>query len=349
MSFRVSVADDVPLTVMDGSMGRQLCVEGLVQDEIYSKIWSARALLDADGHTLIRKVHRDYINVGAKTLTTNNYGVQPNYYSNAFPNEDWQAMMVRDVEVAAKLAVEARDEAAEAGRDVLVLGCLPPLCESHRPDKFDAFLESQGEERLVGYYRAMADALVRGGVDAFIPETLNSWKEAELALQGCAHHDLPVFLCLEGGLRDHETFTPRPHIAPDIARKALQAKADGHNIAVLGFNCCDPEFIIEALRNVTSDETLSRQLVDAGIALGAYANCSGREHVFSQGYDVGKDKVRGQVREDLVGDGYVQFVEEMVHHGARYVGGCCGCGPDSILTLQKLTLEMTKEDAESRH
>ena len=44
------------VTVMDGSMGRQLCIEGLPSGELFHKIWAASALADPSHHELIVSV-----------------------------------------------------------------------------------------------------------------------------------------------------------------------------------------------------------------------------------------------------------------------------------------------------
>ena len=41
------------VTVMDGSMGRQLCIEGLPCGELFHKIWAASALADPAYHELV--------------------------------------------------------------------------------------------------------------------------------------------------------------------------------------------------------------------------------------------------------------------------------------------------------
>ena len=41
------------VTVMDGSMGRQLCLEGLPQGALFHKIWAASALADPAFHELV--------------------------------------------------------------------------------------------------------------------------------------------------------------------------------------------------------------------------------------------------------------------------------------------------------
>ena len=70
--------------------------------------------------------------------------------------------MACDTETAARLAVGARDAAGAEGV-VRVFGCLPPLCESHRPDLAVAFLEEEGEDFVRDTYRGIAEALVKGG------------------------------------------------------------------------------------------------------------------------------------------------------------------------------------------
>ena len=39
-----------------------------------------------------------YIEAGATLITANSYGVQPNYYKKAFPDEDWYEKMLRQVQ-----------------------------------------------------------------------------------------------------------------------------------------------------------------------------------------------------------------------------------------------------------
>ena len=91
------------------------------------------------------------------------------YYRQKYTS-DWEANMLRDTWRAAVLAVEARRRAVGAigeveASKVRVLGSLPPLCESHRPDLAVQFEESEGREFIVSTYRALAEKLVGGGVD----------------------------------------------------------------------------------------------------------------------------------------------------------------------------------------
>ena len=48
-----TMAPGATVTVMDGSMGRQLVVEGLPRGDLFHKIWAASALADPAYHELI--------------------------------------------------------------------------------------------------------------------------------------------------------------------------------------------------------------------------------------------------------------------------------------------------------
>lgn len=328
----MSPQDDPKIVVMDGSMGRQLCLDGMPQDDLFRKIWSARALVDESLHRLVIDAHKSYIEAGATLLTTNAYAVQPTFYRRAFP-EDWEANMMRDAELAAKLAVQARQESGNSGEHVRIFGCLPPLSESHRPDAFQKFLAEEGEEFVVRTYRGLAQAALRGGADALMLENMVCWEEAALGLQATKDFHVSVILSMEGALRNLER-EPHPEKAPEVARLVLKAKLAGAPIEALGFSCTEPETILECLEAIEAQDGLSRELKEAGLRLSAHANVNDRKEAHKKGFDVRTDKSQDiKARDDLVYDGfggYVKFCKKFAKHGATYLGGCCGCGPAGI-------------------
>lgn len=321
--------------IMDGSMGHQMAVTGLPEDDLFRKIWSARALVDETLHELVVNAHCSYIEEGAMVLITNAYGVQPTYYRRAFES-DWEANMLRDAELAAKLAVQAR---AKAGADeVRIWGCLPPLNESHRPDLFRMMLKEEGEEFIVSTYRSLAKAAIRGGADSLILENMVCWEEAAAGLKAVSDLGVKIIVCMEGAFRNNE-LQPQPHMAAEIAQLILAAKRAGSPIEVLGFGCTEPETIVEALKAIKTVDGLCDELVAQGIALSASANCHDRKEAHAKGFDVTKLKNDEVLeREDLSGDGfkgYVDFCGEFVNHGVTYLGGCCGCGPCGIASISR--------------
>lgn len=331
------LSSEAPITVMDGSMGRQLCLDGMPQDDLFRQIWSARALVDVSLHHMVVDAHKSYIEAGATLLITNAYGVQPTFYRRAFP-DDWETKMLRDAELAAQLAVRAREESG-ASKKVRIFGCLPPLSESHRPDAFVQFLANEGKDFIVQTYRNLAKAALRGGCDALFLENLVSLDEAKLGIEAVKDLGVSLIVSMEGALRDVER-NPHPERAPEVAECILEAKRAGAPIEALGFSCTEPETILSCLEALESAPGVREALKAAGVKLSTHANLNDRKEAHKKGFDVRTDKSQAiRARGDLVYDGfggYIKFCHAFIKKGAEYVGGCCGCGPLAISSMSKL-------------
>merc|ERR1712216_173477 len=295
---------------------------------------------------MVIDAHKKYIDAGADMITTNNYTVVPGYYRKAF--DDWEERIPKDAATAARLAVEARRQCNRA-RPVRVMGCLPPLCESHRPDLSAKFIEKEGKEFCVKTYKGIAKGLLEGGpVDGFLAETMNSWEEAECAIEAVKDLGKPLIVSFEGALRDH-ALTPQPETATEVADKVMAAKAAGAPIEALCFNCAPPEDI-EANLKVLDDKGYRVRLHAAGIVLGAYANVQDRKKVLdSQGFDA--TQVSGAkitVREDLQSQGYIEHLHGYIRRGVAFIGGCCGSTPEQMRMLSdSLSMDGAEEAVEA--
>eukprot|EP00927_Polykrikos_kofoidii_P055920 TRINITY_DN50105_c0_g1_i1.p1 TRINITY_DN50105_c0_g1~~TRINITY_DN50105_c0_g1_i1.p1 ORF type:complete len:611 (-),score=108.02 TRINITY_DN50105_c0_g1_i1:75-1907(-) len=343
----MAVETESSVTIMDGSMGRQLCLDGMPQDDLFRQIWSARALVDESLHGLVVDAHRSYIEAGATLLITNAYGVQPTFYRRAFP-DDWEANMLRDAELASRLAVRAREESGAP--KVRIFGCLPPLSESHRPDTFATLLAEEGKEFVVQTFRNLAKASLKGGSDALMLENMVSWQEAQLALEAVKDLGVSLIVSMEGALRDVER-VPHPETAPEIAKLVIKAKREGAAIEALGFSCTEPETILDSLKALESTPGVHQALQEVNIKLSAHANVNDRKQAHLAGFDVRSDKSKAiQARGDLVLDGfsgYAKFCKAFVAHGATYVGGCCGCGPAGISAVRDACIAGQKDGTRS--
>eukprot|EP00051_Salpingoeca_urceolata_P009181 m.112266 g.112266 ORF g.112266 m.112266 type:complete len:423 (-) comp16171_c0_seq2:141-1409(-) len=170
---RSNVAEDLRrVELLDGGTGEELFANGVPDDR---KIWSATAVVNPQYHEQLKAVHRSFIESGSFYVTVNNYGITPGV---GFTRKD----VLRHTATAARLAKEARDEAAThaasaSPRAVRVMGSLPPLVESYRPDK--VLPRDQG----VALYSDIARAL-QPAVDGYLAETLSSIEEATQALLG---------------------------------------------------------------------------------------------------------------------------------------------------------------------
>ena len=90
------------MVLLDGSMGRHLCLNGLPHEEgtLFRQIWSAAALAESKYHDLIIKAHMDYIESGSQIITTNSYATQPKYYAEAYGESIYGELMLTHAKVS---------------------------------------------------------------------------------------------------------------------------------------------------------------------------------------------------------------------------------------------------------
>jgi hypothetical protein len=98
---REKKCDGNKMVLLDGSMGRHLCLNGLPHEEgtLFRKIWSAAALAEPKYHDLIIKAHVDYIESGSQIITTNSYATQPKYYAEAYGEDRFEELMLAHAKV----------------------------------------------------------------------------------------------------------------------------------------------------------------------------------------------------------------------------------------------------------
>ena len=90
-----------PITLLDGGMGRTICMYGLPHGEgtLFRKLWAAAALADAKYHDLNVKAHIAFIEAGSQIITTNSYATQPNYYIECYGEEKYEVKMLAHAKV----------------------------------------------------------------------------------------------------------------------------------------------------------------------------------------------------------------------------------------------------------
>ena len=169
----------------------------------------AVGLVDPGSHGKVVLAHKHYIEAGARVVTTNNFGCNPNYFGKACAQQGWDPNdttkhIVKYTKVAGDLARQAIKECGVPG--VKLLGSLPCIWESHRPDQTDDFFREKGEEYIEDLYRQIAKAL--GEVDAFLCETMNTEQEAACAVRACRDLGKPIWVSFEPTFRG-ERLAPR--------------------------------------------------------------------------------------------------------------------------------------------
>ena len=281
--------------LLSGGFGTELGRRGC---DTRLPLWSARALLDDP--RAVRDLHADYLRAGARILTTNTFRTDPLTITDARRGQSHLDL----TKTAARLAREAVVEVAP-GHAVLVAGSIGPVADCYEPGS----VPDDPSLRQLHWRRLWAQ--VCAGVDLVLIETMNTVREAVVALK-TAEHWLPAavsFVCAPGARL----------LSGESVADAVAAVEPFEPLAVL-VNCCAPSVATEALAAL---------LAATDRPVGAYANGRGCPDA-EQGWRFeGGTSDRHTVRE----------ARRWLDMGARLIGGCCGTSPRTIAKLAGLLRE----------
>jgi len=255
---------------------------------------------------VIGEIHRRYLEAGADIIETNTFN------SNATSQADYGAeALVRELNLAAaQIARRAADDvAARTGRPRFVAGALGPTnrTASLSPHVNDPGFRNVSFDELAATYAEATRALVEGGVDAILVETIFDTLNAKAALFAVRRVldelglDLPVMI--SGTITDASGRTLSGQTVEAFWNSVRHARPE-----VIGLNCA-----LGAKQLRPYIEELSR-IADAYVC--AYPN-AGLPNAFGE-YDETACETADLVRE-YAASGFVNIV-----------GGCCGTTPDHI-------------------
>jgi homocysteine S-methyltransferase len=269
------------LTV-DGGMGTQLYERGVLFNVNYEELVVSRP-------ELVQRIHEDYLRAGAQVLETNTFGANRVRLARHGIDE-----RVRELNLAA--AALAR---TAAGDRAYVAGAIGPTGLV-----FGGFSDDE-RDRVREAFREQAAALVEGGVDALLIETMRQPEEIELAIEGArlsaGGRDVP--LVAQVSVDDSLTMAD----GTPIAVMGERLKALGCD--VVGVNCCDgPQVVYAAVE----------KLLPLGVPLSAIPNAGLPRRVDDRFIYVSTPEYFGV------------FARRLCKLGVRLIGGCCGTTPDHI-------------------
>ncbi len=241
----------------------------------------------------IRDLHRGYVAAGADLILTNTFG------GNRYRLErDGLVDRAHEINVAA--ATLAREAADGAGRVVFVAGDIGPTGQMLAP------LGTLSYDDAAAAFAAQAEALVAGGVDVLLVETMSDLNEAKAAIEGVRQvsADVPLLVTMSFDTKGRTMMG----VKPEQAATTLASLP----VDVIGANC-----------GRTLDETLTairkmRTTLPNAILM-AKPN-AGLPH--NEGGDLVYDVTPAVMAE------YAQrFVAEA---GVKIFGGCCGSTAEHI-------------------
>jgi homocysteine S-methyltransferase len=283
------------LMVCDGAMGTMLYSKGISLSRCFDE-------LNLSSPQLVKEVHLAYVKAGAEILETNTFGAtRPRL------DKHNQAEKVREINLAGvRLAREV------AGEDLYVAGSVGPLgilLEPLGPTSFNQAREA---------FREQIAALVEGGADLLMVETMSDPNEARQALLAARDVcSLPVVVQMTV---QEDGSTSTGALPADFARKLDEWGAD-----IIGLNCSvGPAAILEALEIMAA---ATHKKLSAQPNAGMPRTLQGRTiYLSSPEY-------------------LASYARRFIQNGARLLGGCCGTTPEHIKAIKAAVRSLSPQRA----
>ena len=270
--------------IWDGAMGTMLYAKGIPFSRCYDD-------LNLSMPQMVKEVHLGYVKAGAEVIETNTFGAS----APRLKKFDLDGK-VREINLAgARLAREV------AGDDLYVAGSVGPLGIPLEP------LGPTSLEEAREIFRQQIAALVEGGVDLIVIETMIDLTEAHQALLA-ARDVAPLPVVVQMTIQD-DGATPTGTLPEDFTRRLDEWGAD-----LIGLNCsAGPAGVLETLERMA--QVTARKL-SAQPNAGLPRTVQGRSiYLCSPDY-------------------MASYARRFIQAGARLVGGCCGTTPEHIKAIK---------------
>jgi methionine synthase I (cobalamin-dependent)/5,10-methylenetetrahydrofolate reductase len=286
--------------LVDGAMGTMLYAAGASLDESFDALNISRP-------DMVLAVHRAYLEAGADLIETNSFT------ANRFKLEHFGfANRAREINrKAVRLAREAREI---TGSSALVAGSIGPSGRTLAP------YGTLAREEVRDAFREQIDALLEGGVDLLVLETMGSLAEITEAIAAAQEAcDLPIIASMtfaEDG-RAIDGSTPG-----DVAERLLAL-----GVAAIGANCSvGPQRLLPVV------EAMIRRLKEGphpAPVVACMPNAGWPAHV------------AGRVIYPSSPEYFADFSRRATEMGVRIIGGCCGTTPQHTAAMRQAIDDLT--------
>ncbi|MCE5331896.1 MAG: homocysteine S-methyltransferase family protein [Bacteroidales bacterium] len=324
------------ILILDGAMGTMIQRHKLVEADYRGERFAKTKILQKGNNDLltltqpeiIYDIHCKYFEAGADIIETNTFNAQ------RISMEDYgMGELVSEINLeAARLARKAADKftAANPAKPRFVAGAVGPTNKtaSMSPDVNNPAYRAVSFDGLVLAYKEQMLALIEGGVDAILIETIFDTLNAKAAVfaaeEAMSEYGKRVDLMISATVADTSGRT----LSGQTIR-AFLASIGHANLLSVGLNC---SFGAKDLKPYL--EELS---ANSPWFVSAYPN-AGLPNQFGE-YDETPETMALQIKE--------YFDEKLVN----IIGGCCGTTPDHIAAYQQLIegMEVRKPKAASRN
>jgi 5-methyltetrahydrofolate--homocysteine methyltransferase len=333
------------IAIIDGAMGTTIRTYGMTEADIRGErfreakkdLLNNGDLFSLTQPKMIGDIHRRFLEAGADILETNTFGAttiaqseffvddprehggrkDPAFYQKVIDDAFLKKLAWEINETSARQCREWADKVGkETGRPRFVAGAIGPLTVSlsNSPDANDAGFRSVTFDQVKTAYAEQARALIAGGVDFLLVETIFDSLNAKAALVAIREVfdedtlELPVMISAAVG-RGGETL-----ISAQTTEAFWNAVEHVKPLSV-GLNCSlGPDLMYPFLSELSEK---------ANVAISCYPNAGLPNPLSPTGFNFGP--------EDMA-----KYLREFAQAGLiNIAGGCCGNTPEHIAAIAK--------------
>ncbi len=313
------------IVFLDGAMGTMIQRHRLQEEDFRGDQFADHAsdlignndLLSITRPDVIEEIHLQFLRAGSDIIETNTFN------STSISQEDYAlSHVVREINLAsAKIARQAVNKyLSESGKQCYVAGAIGPMNKtaSLSPDVNRPGYRAVLFDDLVESYEEQVSALIDGGVDILLVETIFDTLNAKAALFAIAkqkeHRNLDIPVMISATITDASGRTLSGQTIEAFYISVAHAKP-----LSIGINCAlGPEEMRPYIK------TLSQQ---ANCYVSLYPN-AGLPNEFGE-YDLSANHMASTLKE-FTEAGWINLL-----------GGCCGTTPEHLAAIVKLTKDST--------
>lgn len=309
------------ILVLDGAMGTMLQRHNFTEEDYRGKRfadWKSSLKGNNDLLTLtqpesIAEVHRKYLEAGADIIETNTFSGTTIAMADYHMEELVYELNFESAKIAKQVCEEFTTKNPDKPR--FVAGSIGPTnrTASLSPDVNDPGFRAITFDELRIAYKQQAEALLDGGSDLLLVETIFDTLNAKAALFAIdeiqEERNIEIPIMVSGTITDASGRTLSGQTA-----EAFLISISHLNLLSVGFNCA-----LGAKQLTPYLETLSNK---SEFFISAYPN-AGLPNAFGQ-YDESPEQMAEQIKE---------FVDKGL---INIIGGCCGTTPEHIKAIADL-------------